>query len=157
MEPSRDAPFALVYMGAPAAEARQAHAALVEDVPGVGLLAVTSADRLHADWRAAQLARARGEHGRRAHVEKLLGALAPGAALATGLDGHPAALSWLGAVAGQRVASLGVEAFGQSGDLPSLYRHYRLDTDAWIDAAARVHLDALRAAAPDPGVRGVQS
>ena len=56
------------------------------------------------------------------------------------LDGHPAALSWLAAVRGHRVAPLGVEAFGQSGDVPDLYRHYRLDTDAILDAAAQVSL-----------------
>ena len=33
---------------------------------------------------------------------------------------------------------LGVDRFGQSGDLPDLYREYRLDVDAIIDAAARV-------------------
>ena len=53
------------------------------------------------------------------------------------LDGHPAALSWLGAVRGQRVVPLGVESFGQSGDIPDLYRAYRLDAAAIIDAVAR--------------------
>ncbi len=43
---------------------------------------------------------------------------------------------WLGAVRGHRVHPLEVEHFGQSGDLPGLYRHYRLDTDAILDAAA---------------------
>jgi pyruvate dehydrogenase E1 component len=31
---------------------------------------------------------------------------------------------------------LGVDRFGQSGDLPDLYRHYGLDADAILDAAA---------------------
>ena len=57
--------------------------------------------------------------------------------LVTVLDGHPAALSWLGAVRGQRVVPLGVEAFGQSGDIPDLYRAYKLDAAAIIDAVAR--------------------
>jgi len=63
------------------------------------------------------------------------------AALVTVLDGHPATLSWLGAVARHRVYPLGVEHFGQSGDLPDLYRVYRLDADAIIDAVARALLD----------------
>jgi pyruvate dehydrogenase E1 component len=141
VEPASEAPLALVYMGALAPECYEAHAALAEDIPGVGLLAVTSADRLHAGWRAAQAARARGDRDRRAPIERLLSELAPGAALVTGCDAHPAALSWLGAVRGQRVTSLGVEAFGQSGDLRALYAHYRLDADAWLDAAARALLD----------------
>ena len=52
------------------------------------------------------------------------------------LDGAPAALSWLGSVRGQQVRALGLETFGQSGDLPDLYRTYRLDADAILDACA---------------------
>ena len=53
------------------------------------------------------------------------------------LDGHPLALSWLGSVRGHRVVPLGIEAFGQSGDIPDLYRAYKLDAAAIIDAVAR--------------------
>jgi pyruvate dehydrogenase E1 component len=31
---------------------------------------------------------------------------------------------------------LGIDRFGQSGDIDDLYREYRLDTDAVLDAAA---------------------
>jgi pyruvate dehydrogenase E1 component len=51
------------------------------------------------------------------------------------LDGHPATLSWLGAVHGHRVRGLGVEHFGQTGSLPDLYRHYGIDANAIIAAA----------------------
>ena len=56
------------------------------------------------------------------------------------LDGSPAALSWLGGVRGQRVVPLGTDRFGQTGDLPDLYRTYRLNADAIIDAAAELYL-----------------
>jgi pyruvate dehydrogenase E1 component len=59
------------------------------------------------------------------------------AALVTVLDGHPLTLSWIGAVRGHRVAPLGSEAFGQSGDLPDLYRAYGLDAEAIAAAAIR--------------------
>ena len=52
------------------------------------------------------------------------------------IDGHPATLSWLGSVARHRVFPLGVDHFGQSGDLPDLYRTYRLDAEAVLDACA---------------------
>ena len=39
-----------------------------------------------------------------------------------------------------RVSPLGVDRFGQTGDLPDLYRAYRLDADAIIDAAAELFL-----------------
>ena len=70
-------------------------------------------------------------------VERLLAPLSRDARLVTVLDGHPLALSWLGSVRGQRVVPLGIESFGQSGDIPDLYRTYRLDTAAIIDAVAR--------------------
>ena len=95
---------------------------------GLGLLAVTSPDLLHRGWSA----------GTGSHADALLGALAPGARLVTLLDGSPAALSWLGGVRGQRVVPLGLDRFGQTGTLPDLYGHYRLDEAAITDAVARV-------------------
>jgi len=101
---------------------------------------VPSPDRLHRDWSAALAARARGER-RFAHIERLLAGLGPGAALATVIDGPPATLSWLGGVRGNRVAPLGMDRFGQSGDVPDLYRAYRLDAEAILDAAASALID----------------
>jgi pyruvate dehydrogenase E1 component len=156
LPPGPRAELAVVCSGVVAPEAIAAHAQIREDIPGAGLLVVTSAGRLHADWLAATGARAAGmaEGGGRAagrsHVERLLGALAPGAALVTVLDGHPATLSWLGAVARHRVAALGVDRFGQSGDIPDLYREYGLDVPAIVDAAARACLDAVGAGRPRP-------
>jgi pyruvate dehydrogenase E1 component len=134
--PAPGARLALVYTGAIAAEAIEAHRQILEEIPGAGLLAVTSADRLNAGWHAAERARQAGHRGTVAHVEKLLAPLASDAGLVTLIDGHPATLSWLGGVRGHRVRPLGVEHFGQSGDLPDLYRHYRLDIDAILDACA---------------------
>ena len=100
-------------------------------------MAITSPDRLHCDWRAAC---ARGEIGSAA---RLLAGLRPGAALVTVGDFHPATLSWLGAVAGNIIVPLGVDRFGQSGDIADLYRAYGIDNEAIIDAAARACLRAL--------------
>jgi pyruvate dehydrogenase E1 component len=133
--PGPGARLAIAYEGPVAEEAEAAFAALAEEVPGLGLLAVTSPDRLHAAWLAATRARREGAPGE-APVERLLGPLAADAGLVTVLDGHPASLAWLGAVRGHRVQALGVDRFGQTGDIPDLYRAYRLDTDAILDAAA---------------------
>jgi pyruvate dehydrogenase E1 component len=64
--------------------------------------------------------------------------------MVTVIDAHPATLSWLGAVAQHRVFPLGVEHFGQSGDIPDLYRVYGLDSDAILAAAARACLGKIR-------------
>ncbi len=137
--PAAGAPIALAYQGPIAPEAEAAFAELREDVPGAGLLAITSPDRLHAGWLDAARTRRTGEPAT-SHIEQLLAPLAPGAALVTVLDGHPAAHSWLGAVRGQRVVPLGPDHFGQSGDLVDLYREYGVDTDAILDACAQALL-----------------
>jgi pyruvate dehydrogenase E1 component len=136
--PGLDADLAIAYCGAVAPEALAAHAALLEDVPDAGLLAITSPDRLHRDWRATRA------EGRRGVAERLLARLSPGAALVTVGDCHPATLSWLGAVAQNPIVPLGVDRFGQSGDIPDLYRAYGLDAEAILDAAARACLLARR-------------
>ena len=75
--PGPEAELAVVCSGVVAPEAIEAHAQVREDIPGAGLLVVTSAGRLHADWLAATRARTDGDAGARAHVEGLLAALRP--------------------------------------------------------------------------------
>jgi pyruvate dehydrogenase E1 component len=136
-----EADVALVCSGVVTSEAIEAHAEVCADIPGAGLLVITSADRLHRDWLDALRTRMHGKARPRSHIELLLERLPSAAALVTLLDGHPATLSWLGAVAGHRVVALGVDDFGQSGDIPDLYRAYHLDAQAIIDAVGRACLD----------------
>jgi pyruvate dehydrogenase E1 component len=140
-EPGANAEAAIVAMGALMPEALAAHEELSADLPGLGLLAVTSPDLLHRGWTAAQAARWQGNH-HPSHVESLLSRLAPGAGLVTLCDAAPASLSWLGGVLGQRVAPLGVERFGQTGNLADLYAAYRLDGAAITEAVAELLLPA---------------
>ncbi len=135
--PEPGARLALAYMGPVAPEANTVFTELREEVPGAGLLAVTSVDRLHAGWIEAAKARRNGHPAAQSHIERVLAPLAPDAAIVTVLDGHPAALSWLGSVRGQRQVALGPDHFGQSGNLPDLYAEYGLDTDAILDACAQ--------------------
>ena len=138
--PSPGAELAVVYSGAVVPEVLEAHTQIQEDIPGAGLLAVTSAGRLHSGWMTASKARARDRHAAPSHVESLLGVLAGDATLVTVLDGHPAALDWLGSVGRHRVTPLGVDRFGQSGDIPDLFRAYGIDAEAVLDAAAEASL-----------------
>jgi len=137
--PAEGARIAIAYQGAVAPEAMAAFAELRAEEPGAGLLAITSPDRLHAEWLAARRAVRRGQRAV-SHVERILAPLAPHAALVTVLDGHPAAHAWLAAVRGQRVVPLGVDRFGQAGDIPDLYREYGLDAEAILDACAEALL-----------------
>ncbi len=127
---------AIAYMGAIAPEAVQAWSEMVDDFPGLGLLAITSPDLLHRDWSAAAEQRASGQAVGDCHVETLLRPLGRDGRLVTILDGSPSALSWLGGVIGHRVNALGVDGFGQTGNLPDLYRAYGLDSPAIVRAGA---------------------
>ena len=138
--PRAESGAALVFTGAIAPEVLAAFDDLVGDIPGLGILNVTSPDLLHRGWTAAQASRWTGQGTSTSHVDALLAPLAAGARLVTIIDGSPSALSWLGGVRGHRVAALGVDRFGQTGTLPDLYRSYRLDAKAIIDAAAELFL-----------------
>ncbi len=128
-------------MGVVMPEALAAWEELKDDVPGLGLLNVTSPDLLHRGWTAGQAARWQGERNT-SHVEQLLAKLSPNAGLVTIADAAPASLSWLGGVLGQRVAPLGVEKFGQTGSLADLYAAYRLNGDAITEGVAELLLPA---------------
>jgi len=148
--PGPNCQVVVAYTGAVAPEAIQAVGLLAEDRRDVGLLAVTSADRLNAGWTAASRAREHGLLHARSHVERLLAEVPPHCGIVTVLDGHPAALTWLGSVHGHRVRPLGVEHFGQTGAIPDLYGHYGIDANAIMHAAQAIapgrpvrHLRAL--------------
>ncbi|MFL5259134.1 MAG: transketolase-like TK C-terminal-containing protein [Hyphomicrobiales bacterium] len=149
-KPGPNAQVVVVYTGAVAPEAIEAVGLMAEDRRDVGLLAVTSADRLNAGWTAAQRARERGLVHARSHIERLLAEVPSHCGLVTVADGHPAALAWIGAVHGHRTRSLGVEHFGQTGTIADLYRHFGIDAKGIIAAAAAIapgrpirHLRAL--------------
>jgi pyruvate dehydrogenase E1 component len=143
-KPGPNAEVVIAYTGAVAPEAIEAIGLIGESRRDVGLLAITSADRVHAGWTAAR--RIRRNHRGSRHVstiERLLAPLPRDCAIVTVIDGHPATLGWLGSVRGHRVEALGVEHFGQTGTIDDLYRHHGLDTNAIIDAA-----ESLTAGAP---------
>jgi pyruvate dehydrogenase E1 component len=149
-KPGPNCEVVVAYSGAVAPEAIAAVGLMAEDRRDVGLLAVTSADRLNAGWTAAQRARERGLTHARSHAERLFAEVPPHCGIVTVIDGHPATLAWLGGVGGHRVRSLGVEHFGQTGSIPDLYRHHGIDTNAIVAAAEGIapgrpirHLRAL--------------
>lgn len=133
-KPAHGSDLVIAYTGALGPEAADAMGRILDRTMGGGLLAVTSADQLHAGWRTAQKERQAGDETAVSHVENLLAPLARDAQIVTVIDGHPAALSWLGSVQGHRVQALGVDQFGQTGNLPDLYRRHRIDADAIVEA-----------------------
>lgn len=131
--PGPNCEVVIAYQGAVAPEAIRAAGLLAENRRDIGVLAVTSADRLNAGWTAAQRARSRGKREATSHIEHLLQQLPRHCRLVTVIDGHPATLAWLGSVQGHRTIPLGVEHFGQTGTIGDLYRHYGIDTNSIIE------------------------
>ncbi|WP_210057948.1 transketolase-like TK C-terminal-containing protein [Neorhizobium petrolearium] len=136
--PGPNADVVLVYQGCIAPEVIAAAGLLGESRRDIGVLAVTSADRLNAGWTAAQRARSRGASRASGHVETLLAGLPSHCTLVTVTDGHPAGLAWLGAVHGHRMIPLGVEHFGQTGTVQDLYRHYGIDKAGIVRTVSRL-------------------
>ena len=138
--PAAGAEAAIAFTGAIAPEVLAAYDQLLDDIPGLGVLNVTSPDVLHREWSASKAARWTDRNAQPCHAEDLLSVLASDAGIVTVIDGSPGALSWLGGVQGMRVSPLGTDRFGQTGDLPDLYAEYRLDSVAIIDAMAELFL-----------------
>ncbi|MDZ4391739.1 transketolase [Cypionkella sp.] len=134
--PGPNCDVVIAYQGVIAPEAIKAAGLLAETRRDVGVLAVTSADRLNAGWTAAQRARARGNQAAISHIEHLLGTLPAHCTLLTVIDGHPATLAWLGGVRGHRTIPLGVEHFGQTGTIGDLYRHFGIDAASMVERIA---------------------
>ncbi|MCT4656624.1 MAG: transketolase [Cohaesibacter sp.] len=139
-EPGPNAEVVIAYQGCVAPEVIEAAGRIGNDRRDIGVLAVTSADRLNAGWTAAKRARHRGDVDALSQVERLMGALPRDCIVITVLDGHPATLAWLGGVGGHRVVPLGVEHFGQTGTIDDLYDHYAIDADAIVAAADALSL-----------------
>jgi pyruvate dehydrogenase E1 component len=134
-KPGPNAQVVVAYTGAVAPEAISAVGLMGEDRRDIGLLSITSADRLNAGWNAANRARERGQLFATSHIERILKELPPDCSVITVTDAHPAGLAWLGSVYGHRTRSLGVEHFGQTGTLADLYRHYEIDAESIMRAA----------------------
>jgi len=129
-KPGPNCDVVIAYQGAVAPEAIKAAGTIGEHRRDVGVLAVTSADRLNAGWTAAQRARSRGIEWAACHVENLMKDLPPHCKLITVIDGHPATLAWLGSVCGHKTIPLGIEHFGQTGTIGDLYSHHGIDARA---------------------------
>ncbi len=135
-EPGPNADAVIIYQGCVAPEALEAAGRIGDARRDVGVLAVTSADRLYTGWKNSQYG-PEGRRGKLSYIEQLLSRLPRHATLITAIDGHPATLAWLGGVCGHKTEALGVEHFGQTGTIQDLYRHYGIDADGIAAAAER--------------------
>jgi pyruvate dehydrogenase E1 component len=120
----------LAGMGAVMPEVIAAADELQEAGHRVDVVCLTSADLVFRALRARR--------GLAPGDDAILDALLPAqraAPLVTVLDGHPHTLSFLGSVRNVPIACLGVDDFGQSGDVDDLYRYFGIDPETIVGAA----------------------
>ncbi len=122
---SAEAAVHLFAVGVTVSAAVEAARRLGERGAFASVFVVTSPDRLY-----------RGLRDPRPYVETLVGADEEDVPVVSVLDGHSHALAFLGGALGVPQLALGVDGFGQSGTRPDLYRHYGIDADAIVAAAA---------------------
>ncbi|MEL6665892.1 MAG: transketolase [Pseudomonadota bacterium] len=137
-EPGPNCEVVIAYQGCVAPEAIEAAGRIGNDRRDIGVLAVTSSDRLNSGWTAARRARARGQNEAVSQIERLMAPVGQNATLITVTDGHPAALAWIGGVKGHKTVPLGVEHFGQTGTVSDLYKHFQIDANAIVAAASHL-------------------
>jgi pyruvate dehydrogenase E1 component len=123
IRPADGAQVTIAAMGAVVPEALAA----AEEI-GAEVVCVTSAGLL---FRALQARTGLGD-GDPAVLERAFPVARP---LVTVLDGHPHTLAFLGGVHGVPVSCLGVQSFGQSGDIGELYEHHQIDAESIVGAA----------------------
>ncbi|HEX6025505.1 MAG TPA: 1-deoxy-D-xylulose-5-phosphate synthase N-terminal domain-containing protein [Solirubrobacter sp.] len=121
-----DAPqVAIAVMGALVPEAMEA-AETLENEGGVAteVVCITSADLLFRSFRAQS---GLGDGDPRT-LERLF---RKGVPIVSLVDGHPHTLAFLGSP----ITCLGVERFGQAGDITELYEHHQVDAESVVGAA----------------------
>jgi pyruvate dehydrogenase E1 component len=124
----------LVGMGVVMPEVLAAAGELADAGIEAAVVCLTSADLV---FRALQVRRGLGLASWGGD-DSVLDAILPRSAAApivTVLDGHPHTLSFLGAVNDTPISCLGVQDFGQSGDVQDLYRHFGIDAETIAGAA----------------------
>ncbi len=120
----------LAGMGVVMPEVLSAADQLTQEGHGVEVVCLTSPDLL---FRALQARRGLAE-GEDWILDQLFGP-ARRAPVVSVLDGHPHTLAFLAAITGTAQSCLGVQDFGQSGDVQDLYRHFGIDAETILGAA----------------------
>ena len=95
-KPGSNPEIILAYQGVIATEIIEATTILGEKFRDIGVLAITSSDRMLDDWKNKQLSSKLNTD--ESHVENLLKEIPRDTKILTVIDGHQLTLSWLGSV-----------------------------------------------------------
>jgi pyruvate dehydrogenase E1 component len=135
-EPDAPAEAVLATCGPLVGEVLRAARILADEGLPVVVVDVTSSDRLYREWRQTLRSAVRGARPAAPtyHLARLLAPHECHLPIVTVHDAASHHLAWLGSVFGARVVPVGVDAFGQSGAIADLHRHFELDPDQIVNA-----------------------
>ena len=127
-KPGPNPQLVIVYQGVIANEVIEAASILGERFKDIGVLSITSSDNLFHDWKnkSSNL----HTHKEQSHIEVLLDYISKDTKLITVIDGHPMTLSWIGSVYGHKTITLGVDRFGQTGNIKELFSEFGIDSSS---------------------------
>ena len=124
----------LVGCGAVMPEVLEAAAELANEGVIAHVVDVTSPGRLYGSWQ-----RTLKQGIRTANTPSFPGAMRPifteRAPIVSIHDGSSHALAWLGSALGAPQVAMGVDSFGQSGNIPDLYKIHDLDSGSIVNGA----------------------
>ena len=129
--PEKKLDLLFICTGVIVGEVLNAIDAMTDDNLQIGLFVVSSPDKLYQDWLQSTK-----KVGSTSFIEKQLSQIDLSAPIMTIIDGHSSSLSWIGSVKGQKIIPLGVNNFGQSGDLNEIYEISEIDLNSIVDRVA---------------------
>jgi len=125
-KPGANPHIIIVYQGVIANEVVEAASMLGERFKDIGILSVTSSDNLFHEWK--NTSSSFSSQKAHSHIETLLSSVPKDTKLITVIDGHPMTLSWIGSVYGHKTITLGVDRFGQTGNVKELLTEFAIDS-----------------------------
>ena len=127
-KPGSNPEIIIVYQGVMANEVIKATGYLGERFKDAGVLSITSSDNLFNEWKKKSISF--NLETSKSHIEHLLEVVPRDTKIITVIDGHPMTLSWLGSVYGHKTLPLGVDRFGQTGNINDLFEEFAIDSQS---------------------------
>ena len=127
-KPGSNPEIIIVYQGVMANEVIKATGFLGERFKDAGVLSITSSDNLFNEWKKKSISF--NLETSKSHIEHLLQVVPRDTKIITVIDGHPMTLSWLGSVYGHKTLPLGVDRFGQTGNINDLFEEFAIDSQS---------------------------
>ena len=134
-KPKTSQPIILICTGVMIGEVEKLKEEITEEEIDIGILIATSPDQLYSDWINSK------NNNTSSHIKKILELYTRNTALITIIDGHSSSLAWIGSVLGHKVFPMGLNKFGQSGDLDEIYKYTNIDFKSIIDRIAKSIID----------------